>query len=281
MILEDDYDSSSSMASNETVLEQKTNDDSPITSTSTVNKVSVKVPPFWNENPQIWFSQVEAQFSNSGITSDSSKFNTVVAAMESKVLAQISDAVINPPAQGKYDNLKSKLLTTFGATENEKIRKLLTGMELGDRRPSQLLQEMRHLGGQQTTEALLENLWMNRLPTQVTAILQASVGDLNGKAALADKIVEVTGSSMIQQASTSIESSLQKQIQELTQQFQQFVSRNNHRSRSGSRHQSPHHNNNRQRSQSKHRTECWYHQTFKDKAKKCSPPCSSSSQPKN
>lgn len=244
---------------------------------TTINRVSVKVPPFWNENPQIWFSQVEAQFSVAGISLDATKFNTVVAAMESKVLSQISDAVINPPPDGKYDNLKTKLLERFGATEQENLRKLFTGIELGDKKPSQLLQEMRHLGGQQLTEPLLQNLWMNRLPTQVSAILQSSEADLNGKATLADKILEVTGHNMINQVGVVNENSpLQRQINELSQKFQQFMDRERPRSRSKSRS-----NFQRDRSVPKNKGECWYHRRFGKQAKNCVSPCSQSSNPKN
>lgn len=43
---------------------------------------------------------------------------------------------------------------------------------------------MRHLEGFQ----IKYTLWLNRMPSQVRAILQASTCDLKGKAVLADKI---------------------------------------------------------------------------------------------
>ena len=58
-----------------------------------VNRVFVKVPPFWPEHTEIWFAQVKAQFSISGINNDISKFNTVVSGIESNVLSQICDAI--------------------------------------------------------------------------------------------------------------------------------------------------------------------------------------------
>lgn len=53
-----------------------------------VNRVAVKVPPFWPDHAEIWLAQVEAQFAVAGITSDTSKFNTVVAAIDSNVLVR-------------------------------------------------------------------------------------------------------------------------------------------------------------------------------------------------
>ncbi|GFY18351.1 hypothetical protein TNCV_2047571 [Trichonephila clavipes] len=33
-----------------------------IAATASIARASVKVPPFWRENPEIWFSQMESQF---------------------------------------------------------------------------------------------------------------------------------------------------------------------------------------------------------------------------
>lgn len=40
-----------------------------------VNTVSIKIPPFWAEKPEILFNQVEAQHSISNIISEKTKFN--------------------------------------------------------------------------------------------------------------------------------------------------------------------------------------------------------------
>lgn len=110
-----------------------------------VSRVSVKVPPFWSDHPEIWFAQIEAQFVVSGIVADETKYSTVIAAIESQVLVQISDAVLKPPATGKYEFLKKCIIERFCESEQKKIQKLLSDMHLGDRRPTQLLNELRSL----------------------------------------------------------------------------------------------------------------------------------------
>ncbi|QQP40337.1 Uncharacterized protein FKW44_014343 [Caligus rogercresseyi] len=42
-----------------------------------VNKVSVQVPPFWSNDPDLWFAKVEAQFATANVTASSTKFNHV------------------------------------------------------------------------------------------------------------------------------------------------------------------------------------------------------------
>lgn len=68
-----------------------------------VQRVMVKVPPLWSEQPVICFAQVEAQFANAAIRSDLSKFNTVVAAIDSQGLGQLSDAILSPPVEDIVD----------------------------------------------------------------------------------------------------------------------------------------------------------------------------------
>lgn len=237
-----------------------------------VNRVAVKLPPFWKDNPRIWFAQVEAQFIVAGINVDSTKFNTVVASIESHIINQVAEAIINPPPEKKYENLKKLLLERYSASEQENIRKLISELELGDKKPSQLLQEMRHLGGSNCTDQILQTLWYNRLPTNTQAILQVTDGDLNQKAAIADKISEVSNFSTISQTSST--SHLEDKIRDLDLKINQLLS---NRSRSSS----SNHQRSRSRSKTPSNSSCWFHRVFKEKARKCQPPCNYNNSSKN
>lgn len=252
-----------------------------------VSRVSIKVPPFWHESPEIWFAQVEAQFGITGTTTDLSKFNTVLAAIESRILTQVSQAVLNPPANDKYKNLKEQILKVYTDSEHKKMSKLLSDMPLGDRKPSQVLNEMRRLGGANITEGFLKTLWLQNLPEQTRAIISASDGDLTTLAALADKVVEVSKAGRVnnvvnplqcsnQQSETN--TSLERKIDALTRAIQALTGDNlkNSRSRSRSTTRFQHRNSRGSTpatpSTKKEHDICWYHRTFGDKSDKCTEP---------
>ncbi|GBM99728.1 hypothetical protein AVEN_237657-1 [Araneus ventricosus] len=91
---------------------------------SEVSRIAVKVPPFWRENPAIWFSQLESQFITSGIVQDSTKYDTVVASVETEILSQVSD-IISPPNNDMYKTLKERLINIFSDSEERRLKKLL------------------------------------------------------------------------------------------------------------------------------------------------------------
>ncbi|XP_023212152.1 uncharacterized protein LOC111615009 [Centruroides sculpturatus] len=115
-------------------------------------RVAVKVPPFWKPDPCIWFLQFEAQFRNAGISSDQTKFDTVVSYIDAEILTQVSDILLSPLGWGKYELIKERLISAFADSETQRTKKLLTEMELGDRKPSQLLCEMRNLADEKIGE---------------------------------------------------------------------------------------------------------------------------------
>ncbi|CAB0001767.1 unnamed protein product [Nesidiocoris tenuis] len=128
-------------------------------------------PPFWKANVPIWFGQVEAQFRMKGINDDGDRFDCVIGAIDSSVLAQVGDLITNPPALNKYDTLKTRLIGCFSDSEEKKLQKLLQETKLGDQRPSHLLREMRELANNRVSEEILKTLWLQRLPANVQGIL--------------------------------------------------------------------------------------------------------------
>ncbi|GBN66101.1 hypothetical protein AVEN_204398-1 [Araneus ventricosus] len=80
------------------MTEPSDSSDGKAVSHSEVSRIAVKMPPFWRENPAIWFSQLESQFITSGIVQDSTKYHTVVASVETEILSQVSDIITSPLA---------------------------------------------------------------------------------------------------------------------------------------------------------------------------------------
>lgn len=236
-----------------------------------VSRVSVKVPPFWSDHPEIWFAQIEAQFVIAGITGDDTKYNTVLAAIESNILAQISDAVLQPPRTDKFGHLKKCIIDRFCESEQKKIQRLLSDIDLGDRRPTQLLNELSGLAKNRVSDDFLKSLWLQRLPQQARAILQASNVELPELAKLADKILEVSDYRQIAAATSSsnipIESPIASRIAALEERIEKLC-----RSRSRNR-TSSYTKKNQRPSTSSGNNICWYHKTYGEDARKCRQPC--------
>ena len=104
--------------------------------------VAVRLPPFWPANPRVWFVQVEAQFSRRGITTSRTKYEEIVCALPKEHATKIQDLLLDPPEEEPQKKLKQQLTARIADSEHQKLRQLLTAEELGDRKPSQLLQKM-------------------------------------------------------------------------------------------------------------------------------------------
>lgn len=153
------------------------------------NAVSVQLPSFWSEDPELWFLRVEAQFSLRNVTNDDTKFHYVVSALDNTASVEIKNVLLHPPAKDKYDALKSALLAAFAKTQAQKDAELLTISGLGDRRPSALLRHILSLNSD--TETLLRAFFLAQLPADVRTILAAKdISNLEELAQAADRIVE-------------------------------------------------------------------------------------------
>lgn len=245
-----------------------------------VFKVSVRVPPFWAEEPEIWFAQVEGQFAISGITSDSTKFNYVIAHLDNQHSREVKDIIVSPPATQRYEKLKTELIKRLSASNEKKIKQLLMHEELGDRKPSQFLRHLKGLAGGEIPDDFLKTIWTSRLPHGVQTVLagQPTTASLEDLADLADRVNDLASStprvaSVSNALPSSLLSDLTKEVAELRKQFQKLTSDRNSRSRSRTTKGGG--NTSRQRSQSNYRKFplCWYHNKFGEKASKCIHPC--------
>lgn len=157
-----------------------------------IHKVSVKNAPFNRDDPEIWFMQLEAQFGLAGVTTDNTKYSYLVAAMDNETVKCVRDKLLNPPNADKYESLKRTIIDRLCDSAKAKLNRLLSGMQLGDRKPSQLLREMQTLATEQITGAALQTMWLQRLPLNAQQILSGmeDVG-LEKLATAADKVLEV------------------------------------------------------------------------------------------
>ncbi|XP_054267189.1 uncharacterized protein LOC128989332 [Macrosteles quadrilineatus] len=159
-----------------------------------VNRVAVKLPPFWADRPSLWFAHVDSQFTISGITSEDTRFHYVVSQLETRYAVEVEDIITNPPATNRYAVLRSKLIERLSNSEEECVRQLISDEDIGDRKPSQFLRHLRSLlGPAQLQDNILRALWLRRLPVNIQAILTAQNElPLDKLADIADKVIEVS-----------------------------------------------------------------------------------------
>ncbi|XP_047026931.1 uncharacterized protein LOC124635169 [Helicoverpa zea] len=259
-----------------------------------VSAVSVqsRLLPFWREIPRAWFIQFEAVIDPLK-TSDDQKFRYLLQQLQTVDLQHLTDILYNPPATGKYEKVKQRLLEAYDKSDVKNFQKLISGLELGDQKPSQLLRKMRELASGMITEEGLKIEWLNHLPAQVRVVLSVNKeSSLDTLAAMADKMVEYAESPSVAAVTAPASSSsstvpmtqletLAKQVEKLTLEIAEL-----RRSRPPHRYRRRAYNprsRSRSRSLSTQRGaapkpgdpnwECRYHHRFGDKAKRCESPC--------
>lgn len=269
------------MTDDNVTVEVKTGDGSKEMA-ATVSRVAVRVPPFWKRSPDLWFLQLEAQFRCNSITSDDTKYYTLVGTLEADILTEVRDVVTRPPETGKYTTLKQRLLSVYQDSAQKRLQMLLTGISLDGKRPAQLLNQMRELAGSTVSEDVIRALWMQQLPAHAQSILICnSCQELNKLADLADKITEVFSSAEISAASSATTNpsvaELQEQIVDLQEQVKRLTVNQNQPKQLNSKEVGNSSAAKQFRSKGEPRKVssawCWYHNKFGKDAKRCIDPC--------
>ena len=60
--------------------------------------VSIKLPTFWTDSPEVWFLQAETQFAIKRVTTSLTKFHHCIAVLPQDVATHLIDLIHNPTA---------------------------------------------------------------------------------------------------------------------------------------------------------------------------------------
>lgn len=131
------------------------------------NSITLKLPSFWAQQAKVWFAQAEAQFALRNIKTEDTKYYHVVTALPEDVASRVVDFLASPPTDNKYTELKTRLLSTYTLSEYERAGQLLDQHNLGDGKPSALMDKMLSLLGDHDPCFLFRSLFLRSLPAEI------------------------------------------------------------------------------------------------------------------
>lgn len=263
---------------------------------------SNSLPNFWHSSPKLWFKQSELIMASARISNDDSRFNHIVKHLNESQSSLVSDIILNPPQNNKYNCIKEALIKRSEESEMRRIQSVLQTVEMGNNSPSGFHRQLVNMAGDSSALSvdLIKKLWISRLPPTIGAILigmeQEEISKLYE---VSDRIWGMNNAIsnpfcnvLDNKSSTSKHSNenfvsqsqstnfniheLVQSINELKTRFDRFESRSHFPNRSRDRSQSRYGRGfNRSKSQSRNRRQfamCWYHYKFGEKAKNCSKP---------
>jgi hypothetical protein len=137
------------------------------------HRVSLK--PLWTHNTRTWFSLAEATFDQYHIATSRMRFNLVLPALSEDTLERVK-AIVNMPEQqaDPYVALRTRLFEIYEPDEWECAARLLHMRELGDMKPSQLMDAMLALlPDDEVPGVLFKSVFLARLPSDMRDHVQA------------------------------------------------------------------------------------------------------------
>lgn len=153
------------------------------------NAVSLKLPTFWPAQAEVWFVQAEAAFHTRNITVDSTKYSYVVSSLDQDTATRVLDYLKAPPDNNKFEGLKTRLLDTFTLSEYERANRIIDAPELGDDKPTALMDKMLALLGTHEPCFLFRVHFLRRLPEEIRGpLLHSKVEDCRALAKAADTL---------------------------------------------------------------------------------------------
>ena len=285
--------------------------------TSTVNSLSAPIlssassnpqkyhrftlPEFNAMDPEVWFLTAEHIFGVNSVNSEAERFSYLLQSVPSADLVHVRDIMQSDTAT-KYSTAKNRLIGLHGETKDQKIQRLLNGLQINrNEKPSLILAKIKSVVSQGEDSDVIYGMWLRSLPEDTRRFCMASTGSLEEKATMADRLytpqdapnfqVSAIAQTSSQQVcavdnATSMMNTLFNMLQNLQVEVASIKaskqSHNSNGNRYRNRNRSPfRYGRSRSRSRSKSPSaqpdiedgKCWYHREFGNRARKCRVGC--------
>lgn len=88
----------------------------------------IQLPPFYNENPILWFEQVESIFAVEKIESSCDKYLHFVGSVNAHILKHVIHIIEKKPTPPTaYEDMKKKIIGDFKALGKRRFANLFSG----------------------------------------------------------------------------------------------------------------------------------------------------------
>jgi hypothetical protein len=87
------------------------------------SRVAVRLLLLWAEQPAVWFTQAEAQFTLAGISSKQTKFCYVISQLDDRYAAEVENIITSLPEQDPYSMLRAKLVRWLSPSRGKQCAK--------------------------------------------------------------------------------------------------------------------------------------------------------------
>lgn len=145
--------------------------DSSATETPIAAAVSPKIPPFWANDVELWFAQVEGQFETSNARTEKTRFSHLVGALPYDAAKRVRNLILTPSATTPYSDLKEALILQYAASYHTRLQQALS-IELGDMKPTHLLTTLQQfLPAEKKNSEFLRDLFLQKMPIHIRPVL--------------------------------------------------------------------------------------------------------------
>ena len=157
---------------------------------ATIDAVAVKVTSFNTDDPEVWFIQLEDQFSTKGISVQKTMYEYMTSNLDRKTAGEMHGFLKARPMTNPYNKIKAYMIKRYGKTQLQKDNILLAMTGIGDQTPSEAWEKVKSLNTAPNT--FMRAWFLNLLPAKTRSLLgkAATKGSIEEMCEEADLITE-------------------------------------------------------------------------------------------